>query len=501
MNLSDLFIGSNANHGVTELTGVVKESGKHEARSFTIAGKPSDEEWDIHFNGGWPSIGIIPLMDDGRSIQFAALDIDVYQENDFAAIEKKMAAKSIPGILTKSKSGGVHVWFFFAKQVFAKPIIAKLAQIAAYLGYGSAERFPPTGERLKEHDVGYWINIPFHGKERQAFINGKEAGFDEFCKAVEKHRIEDLSKFLSLDTGLKADSIFADGPPCLQRLDQDGLCEGTRNVALFQFGLYFLQKYGVAFQSELIKYNRTLSDPLPSVEIQRIGDSIQTKESYHYSCNKEPLCSRCDRKTCVSRPYGIGKMAGVPLQGVTIGDITQLLTDPAIILIDLNEKRIQLRQGFDTLTSQTAMRKLCLEHIDLYPPKVSAAKWDDFISEIGPRINKVDVPEDSTPKGRFKEHLKDFITKRQSPNKELLVSGGVLVNKSGTYSLRLLDLIQYLKREGFVMTEGEIVAILRSMGAESQRDSVRGRDVNVWIVDPGTIQTDEYTVGSFEEPF
>lgn len=500
--LAELFQGSKANHGTTNLTGHVKDNGKQEARSFTVAGEPSPEDWERHVSGGWPSLGAIPLMDDGRSIRFAALDIDVYRDMDFVAIEKKLAAKSIPGLITKSKSGGVHIWFFFAKPVTAKPVIAKLSQIAAYLGYGNAEKFPPTGERIKEHDVGTWINLPFHGKERQGFINGKTVTLKQFATVAKKKAVTDLSKFLSLDTGLDGESQFADGPPCLQRLDKEGVVEGMRNETLFQFGLYFFTKYGAEFQERLIEYNSTLDDPLPSGEIQRIADSIQTRETYFYSCSKEPLCSRCDRKLCVTRPYGIGQMQGVPLQGVTVGDVTQLQTDPPILILDLNEERVQLPAGIDTLANQMAMRKLCAVHLKVFPPTVGRKQYDEFINELIQRKSVVDVPEDSTPKGRFKEHLKDFITKRQSKEKDHLLNNGVWIRDDGRFTLRLLDLMQYLKREGFTyMDEGRVVATLNEMEAESSRIKIKGRDLNVWIVNPGTLQTKDYEIDNFEEPY
>ena len=127
--LAELFQGSTKHHGVTELTGHTREDGKAEARSYTVAGAPTEEAWKQHLSGGKQSLGAIPLMDDGRNVRFAALDIDVYRNVDFTSIEQKLRAKSIPGVITKSKSGGVHVWFFFSKPSNAKTIIAKLSQI------------------------------------------------------------------------------------------------------------------------------------------------------------------------------------------------------------------------------------------------------------------------------------------------------------------------------------------------------------------------------------
>lgn len=500
--LAELFEGSTANHGVSDLTGRIKENGKQEARSYTKPGKPSEDDWERHVSGAWPSIGIIPLMDDGRSIRFAALDIDIYRDVDFNSVEQKLKEKSIPGLITKSKSGGMHIWFFFSKPTYAKPVIAKLSQIAAFLGFGNAEKFPPTGERIKDHDVGSWINLPFHGKERAGYINGKTVGLKKFSEIAKKNQITNVSKFLSVDTGLDNDSKFSDGPPCLQRLDKEGVVEGVRNEALFQYGLYFFTKHEDEFQSCLFEYNASLDDPLPSNEIQRIAESIKTTETYFYSCNKEPLCSRCDRKLCVTRPFGIGQMTGVPLQGITVGNVTQLKTDPPILIVDLNDQRIQLPQGIDTLANQVAMRKLCGLYVGVFPPTVGRKQYDDFINDLIQRKTLVDVPEDSTPKGRFKEHLKDFITKRQSNEKDHLLNNGVWIREDGRYTLKLLDLCQYLKREGFVsMNEGQIVATLREMGAESDRVKIRGRDLNVWIVDPGSIQTKDFEIDKFAEPY
>src|SRR5580658_1617475 len=87
-------------------------------RPQTVRGAPSPQDWDNHVRGRGDGLGLIPLLDDDTNIRWGAIDIDVYKGLDHAALEHDVA--NLPLVITKSKSGGAHLWVFFREPVNAE---------------------------------------------------------------------------------------------------------------------------------------------------------------------------------------------------------------------------------------------------------------------------------------------------------------------------------------------------------------------------------------------
>ena len=112
------------------------------------------------------------------------------------------------------------------------------------LGFGGSEIFPKQTEILIERgDTGNFLNLPYHGDTlgfRYTFLdNGEEASLEEFysiyATAVQtKEQIEAIV----VKTKVIKEEAFKDGPPCLNKLADEGFGEGSRNNALFNLAIY-----------------------------------------------------------------------------------------------------------------------------------------------------------------------------------------------------------------------------------------------------------------------
>ncbi len=105
-------------------------------------------------------MGIIPIRDDSTCV-FGAIDIDVYADIDHVQIVAMLAKLGYPLVVCRSKSGGAHVYLFAAEPVPAAKMQAKLRDIAARLGHGTAEIFPKQIKIGGDRDLGSWINMPY----------------------------------------------------------------------------------------------------------------------------------------------------------------------------------------------------------------------------------------------------------------------------------------------------------------------------------------------------
>ena len=238
-----LFRGHDSRYGRYDITGETVEEEKVAGRARTVDKKITVKDYADH-NAGKVGIGVIPLQgiaQEAGFVNFAAIDIDVYKQEEKARLKLTHADVALtlmdtPLLVTKSKSGGIHVWLFSKEGVSAKLAIDYLNAQAALLGVGGCEVFPKQTERHSDEDIGNWINLPYFGDTRHAVVPSKdgsviqyiEPNLDQFLDIAEGASVVVTNDFLLDNTKMPRsqrgdgdvveDDLFYDGPPCLQRL-------------------------------------------------------------------------------------------------------------------------------------------------------------------------------------------------------------------------------------------------------------------------------------------
>ena len=72
----ELFPSYSQAYGTFEITETIAVTGKKKGTAKTIRGRPPTSAWEQHVAGGPKGLGAIALLDDGESVQWAAIDID-----------------------------------------------------------------------------------------------------------------------------------------------------------------------------------------------------------------------------------------------------------------------------------------------------------------------------------------------------------------------------------------------------------------------------------------
>ena len=219
------FSGFETAHGQTIIKGT-RKNGKEEADSRVIRTPLDETHIEKHFEGA-VGAGAIPITSDNRC-RFGCIDVDVYPL-DHGELVRACAGLDVPAVVCRSKSGGAHVYFFIEGWIAASDMRDKLSEIAASLGYGSAEIFPKQEKLLVERgDVGNFINLPYFDVKRTlrpAFGNdGRELSLEEFLDFVDEQTTKP-AKFMDLQLGSKTD-FMPECPPCLVTLTTNGIGEG-----------------------------------------------------------------------------------------------------------------------------------------------------------------------------------------------------------------------------------------------------------------------------------
>ena len=165
--LKVLFASYSAAHGRCK-PGKAPPGEKVKAKSYTVHSLVTDQTWQEHLTGHDEGLGLIPLLDDGISVKWAAIDIDD-NSIDHAELERHVQDRQLPLVTCRSKSGGAHCYLFLEEPCLAKDVVEALENWAAALGYPGVEIFPKQTKRMpdkagKPHP-GNWINLPYFGGE------------------------------------------------------------------------------------------------------------------------------------------------------------------------------------------------------------------------------------------------------------------------------------------------------------------------------------------------
>ena len=480
---------SNPNvYGQTTLTGKVRDrDGKQDSKSFLVKNPLTVEIWEDHLKGN-RLIGCTPILDNDR-VMWGALDIDVYQNsNTIEELNKQIAEHKLPFIVFRSKSGGAHVYVFLSEPIAAKTVIDKLKAFSAFFGQGVCEIYPKQpkiGNRKDDSKYGNWINMPYSGSPTlQYAIKPDGTGYnpEEFLQVAEATRLTE-AQFKELEVPQIESELLPEGPPCLNYIFENRTQESeNRNITLSNVAVYLKKAEPSEWKSQLHRFNKKFSDPLPDREVDAIVKSYEKKD-YKYQCAQEPLCRFCDAKLCGQRRHGIGQEEFLPNNRSLI----QLKSDPPLWFLTLDHEEIQLTTAeFDNFNmfNQRVMERLLFK----YPP----IKQEDWIKQQNLLLKncvRIDVPFEMTPIGQFVEYLSTFCS---AASEDMTHIKNGPVRQNNYYVFRMVDLKDYLNQQRFSeLPDNKILSVLkRTLKADTTRVCISNTSLRCWRVHSDNLHMD-----------
>lgn len=478
-----------------------KETGK----VFTAKKSPIFEHYQKHLDGE-VGLGIVPIQDDNKCV-FGVIDIDNHGEDakdiDLKALEGKISKWNLPLVLCRSKSGGAHLYLFVTKPTQATNIRSVLLKWSSLLGYKGAEVFPKQ-TRISEGQNGSWINLPYFDHKstvRYAIKSGNKLTLSEFIQEVKDNR-HSWTEVKKMDTQCLANVNLDGAPPCLVHLYEDGIGEGHRNEAMYNFGVYYRGRQD-DWEEALValNYNKDVMDkPLPKGEMSTLCASIRKSKSYKYKCTQAPIVSYCDKDTCKKQKYGIQSMGG-GYNDFVIGDLTKILSDPPRWIVEINDVPVEMCT--EELMSFRLMRRVIVEKLSIVAPPF---KDEDWLQCIMPKLEEkkeIKAPEDASVGGVVISMLKEFISAVDATidgegsyigDKKDIMRGIPVFVKEGEESFvyfRGGDFINYLKRRRAEEAKGaKLWSILRQAGCGHKKVRIGSSVAQVWTYryTPDTIE-------------
>jgi hypothetical protein len=412
------------------------------------------ELWGQHL-AGTQGLGIVPINEQNQC-HFGAIDVDDYSIKH-KELNKQIQLKKLPLVLTRTKSGGAHLYCFTTEPVEAELMMTKLREMATALGQGKAEVFPKQTKLLIDRgDVGSWINMPyFHADKTTRYALddcGVALNTEEFIRYVHKSAVS--REQLRLYTA-EAEELLPGGPPCLQFMARDGFPEGTRNAALFNLGIYAKKARPDTWKTYLEELNAQYMKPLLTAsEVLGVIKSLDRHE-YNYTCKSAPIESHCNAEKCRKCKFGVGQTDfGMP----RFGSLTKLDTSPPVWFLDI-EGGDRMELTSEELQSPMAFQRRCMEVLHTVPQIPKRGEWTEILARLFEAVNVVGVPKNASARGILLDLFEEFVTSRvQAKSKEELLLGKPLTTDGATY-FRLKDLMKFLERQRFTaMSFNDIVA-------------------------------------------
>ncbi len=511
MKLFTGYEGQHGTHGMPDLdpNGVkwgIKKTAKTIKRAVTV------EMWQDHIDGKRP-LGIPPICKDNTCL-WGSIDIDQY-DVDLTAVVRRIEELKLPLVPCRSKSGGLHLFMFFAQPVAADAAQGILRDLAASLGFAGCEIFPKQTKVIEERgDKPNWIVMPYFGSDyggklkmqRGIKKTGAEMTIGEFLTLAEKKMVT-LDQLAELaqparvaaptsgkgkklnganPDGKRPKSPYGDGPPCLQHLAASGFPEGGRNNALFHIGVYLKKAHPTDWQQHLEADNQAyMKPPLPTEEVNQVIKGLQKKD-YEYKCKDQPMESHCNSVVCRGRKHGVGVGGTYP----EILGLDKLESDPPVWFVDIPGHRIPMTT--DDLQNYRRFHKMCMSTANVCYKMIPEPVWFSIIGEAMQKVNTIEAPEDISVAGVFLEMLETFLTNRMRGNsKEDLLRGAPWEDEeAGRHYFQLAPLEKFLQREGVrdvsrPMLKYRIEAL---GGGHRQQMNIKGRNRGVWWVPTNAVQ-------------
>lgn len=465
------------------------KKGKLEAEYLANQEPITEKVWEEHLSG--KSLGIVPILDSGCTSSFGVIDVDIYQDLPHADLCNQISSLSLPLVVTRSKSGGAHLYCFSTNPIPTVLMRRVLETFCILLGLKDVQLFPAQESLLLERgDVGSTISVPYDGgdkSERYGFDSKgnrlTSIGFIEYCKTIRK----DLRGIRTSTTPLLK---FEDGPPCLEQLIKDKILT-HRNDFLFNVGVY-LKLSEKSMKDGLNQINDSgFEERLPDNEVKSLIKQLERKD-YMYKCNEAPINDYCNKELCKLRQYGIASSTSyLPAFG---GGVIKLESDSPTWFLDIeNLSKEMVRAEFTTeeLLQSSKFKQRCMEVIHLLPRMPKQNKWEQLINEKLEKVQVIKLAKDLSLHGQVLLQLDKFgKLAGKSLNANELALGRPFY-KDGYIYFRANDFYIYLFRNKFTSVSLAKLGVIfqKEINSGFMRQEVvkagEGREYDVYVYKDG----------------
>ena len=466
MKFKEIFEGNNSAYGIMKLTGEVTEKGKAVAKALIKREKVITQLWVDHLEGKEPALGIIPI-NENNECRWGCIDVDIYNL-DHLSIMRNIKGMGFPLVTFRSKSGGAHLFLFAKEFIPASLMQSKLKAMSEALGYAGSEIFPKqTVIHVDKGDTGNFLNLPYHGGVRGLRYTfeagGNAASLESFYSIYDEWaQTREQIESIKIKGKVQDKEAFKDGPPCLNRLAEEGFGEGSRNNALFNIAV-FCKKAFDGWENKVGEYNQKyMTPPLTYNEVQTVIKSVGKKQYENYRCKDQPICGVCNAAKCRTKKFGVGYDEE---QMPELGQLSKICSTPSQYFLDVDGKRVELTKEQlhnANLFSIEVMDKAGVVIASI--PK--GPDWREiYLKTLFATMQEIEPLKSLDPKEMLIHLLQEFTVNRtQARTRDDILSKMAWTDEDGSFCyFRMDDFFAFCKRNNWELDKTKTGNLLKSL--------------------------------------
>lgn len=456
---------------------------KHKGRATTVTGMVTEKIYRDHLEGK-TGLGICPINKEGLCT-FTAIDIDDYDKDKTKQYLRIIDEYDFPIFPFLSKSGGLHLYTFYAEPIPASKAINNAKKMRIMLGLPKDTEIFPKQTKLSAGSKGNWINIPYFGGDNTSrkMLDGEGNPYTSMDVAIglcwEGRKTE-----ASFDSWFESTPLF-DAPPCLQTIYLTG-DTSDRNNYLFSLCCYLKAKYKEDFVQPLYEANQHLADPLSDKELEDTILKSHNKYSYSYRCRETPLCSFCDKAECKTRAFAVGDA----MSELSFEQLIMYQADPPFYDWVVNGKPLRFTSESEIIAQQR-FRELSMRFLGILPNRVKDDVWTEIINNALKNITVKDETmninsELDLAKDAIKSFLLDCYVKKGNACtlEDAFYANAAFLSNLEDIIVNPKDIYLHLKEELQSASIGvaELIRILKEWGGQTSARTFCGSSIRVMVI-------------------
>ena len=461
----EIFEGNKSAYGQLILSGEKTDKGKAKGKAFIKREPIPDTFWQDHLDGKDPALGVIPINEDNMC-KWGCIDVDEYKGLDHKKIIASIKSHNFPLVTFRSKSGGAHLFLFTKTFIQAALMQSKLKMMSEALGFGGSEIFPKQTEILVERgDTGNFLNLPYHGGIRglrYTFDNaGNAASLEQFYSIYDEWvQTQEQVEAIIVQKAPEIKEAFKDGPPCLNKLADEGFGEGSRNNALFNVAVYHKQANPDTWEDKVMEDNsKWMNPPLSFQEVKQLLGSVGKRGYDKYRCKDQPICAVCNAAKCRTKKFGVGFEEE---QMPELDTLTKINSNPPQWFLNIDGKRAELKT--EQLHNPNLFAIAVLDQANIVSPIPKAKDWREvYLKPLMNNLQEIEPLESLNPNNQIENLLYDFTVHRAiARTKEDILNRAAWTDEGHTY-FRMEDFFSFAKRNNWEMDKTKTGNLIKQL--------------------------------------
>ena len=256
------------------------------------------------------------------------------------------------------------------------------------------------------------------------------------------------------------------------------------------------RKWTEELQKHINAFNYKYFDP--PLEDRVIQDKIKyhEKKELGFKCNEEPMCNHCDKKLCLTRPFGIKGQSLFP----DLNDLQKINLDEPYYYVNVDGERVRLKDT-SYLQEQRLFQRAVMEQVNKVPPTLRKKDFNEMIKLLFAGIEIIEPPKGSSKVEQLLDHLEEYCTDRTASGatKEDMVNGLVWTHEGKHHFIFREFFNKYLLKRRWTEKYDETQLLLRDKcGCTIERVDIGNKKKSVMVIGEFKPMADVYRPKQFK---